>query len=355
MSKLNLSTRFTLILSGVFLVGIAIGGTAYWRALQGRAQDEITTQGTLLIETMNAVRGYTSNNVRPLLADELADSPQFISETVPAFSARAVFENFRGQLDFSTYLYKEAALNPTNPLDTADEFEANLLNQFYSGTNSEEVSGYRDLNGENLFYIARPLSIGSESCLECHSTPDNAPASLIATYGDQGGFGWELNEVIAVQIIYVPAEEVFNSAFQTFTLVMGIFLTTFAIVILLINFLLRNYVIQPVNVLSGLANKISADENFSTDLESTSLQSITNRPDELGNLAQVFKKMAVDVYERTVKLKEQVKDLIIKIDQIRRQEQVSEITDTDFFNTLQQRAKEMRDKGKSDESKSSTD
>ncbi|HCK65927.1 MAG TPA: histidine kinase [Anaerolineae bacterium] len=351
MSKLNLSTRFTLILSGVFLVGIAIGGTAYWRALQGRAQDEITTQGTLLIETMNAVRGYTSNNVRPLLADKIADSPQFISETVPAFSARSVFENFRGQLNFSTYLYKEAAINPTNPVDIADEFEADLLNQFYSDESSAEVSGYRDLNGENLFYIARPLKIGSESCLECHSTPENAPTSLIATYGDEGGFGWELNEVIAVQIIYVPAEEVFNSALQTFTLVMGIFLITFAIVILLINFLLRNYVIQPVNVLSGLANKISADENFSTELESTALHSITNRPDELGNLAQVFKKMAVDVYERTVKLKEQVKDLIIKIDQIRRQEQVSEITDTDFFNTLQQRAKEMRNKGKSDETK----
>jgi methyl-accepting chemotaxis protein len=352
MSKLTLSTRFTLILSGVFFVGIAIGGAAYWRTLQVRAQDEITTQGLLLIETMNAVRRYTSNNVRPLLADELADSPEFISETVPAFSARTVFENFRGQLDFSTYLYKEAAINPTNPVDSADEFEANLLNQFYGGESSEEVSGYRDLNGENLFYIARPLRIGSESCLECHSTPEKAPASLISTYGDQGGFGWELNEVIAVQIIYVPAEEVFNSAFQTFTIVMVIFLITFAIVILLINFLLRNYVIQPVNVLSGLANKISADENFSTELESNALQSITKRPDELGSLAQVFKQMAVDVYERTIKLKEQVKDLIIKIDQIRRQEQVSEIVDTDFFNTLQQRAKEMRDRGQSGESKS---
>lgn len=353
MSKLNLSTRFTLILSGVFLVGIAIGGTAYWRALQGRAQDEIATQGLLLIETMNAVRGYTTNNVRPLLADDLVNSPEFISETVPAFSARTVFENFRRQLNFSTYLYKEAAINPTNPLDTADEFEENLLNQFYSGDSSQEVSGYRDMNGENLFYIARPLSIGSESCLECHSTPENAPASLIATYSDQGGFGWELNEVIAVQMIYVPAEEVFNSAFQTFTLVMGVFLVTFAIVILLINFLLRNYVIQPVNVLSGLANKISADENFSADLESEALRSITNRPDELGNLAKVFKKMAVDVYERTIKLKEQVKDLIIKIDQIRREEQVSEIVDTDFFNSLQKRAKELRARSQSDDKKSS--
>ena len=35
MPKVNLSTRFTLILSGVFLIGILFGGTVYWRALQG--------------------------------------------------------------------------------------------------------------------------------------------------------------------------------------------------------------------------------------------------------------------------------------------------------------------------------
>ena len=67
MSKLSLSKRFTLILTAVFLVGIVVGGTAHWRVLQGRAQDEISAQGTLLIESMNAVRIYTSKHVRPLL------------------------------------------------------------------------------------------------------------------------------------------------------------------------------------------------------------------------------------------------------------------------------------------------
>ena len=345
MTRSSLSTRFTLILSGVFLVGIIFSGVAYWRTLQQRAQEEIASQGLLLIETMNAVRGYTTQNVRPLLADELTSSAEFISETVPAYSARTVFENFRSQLDYSTYLYKEAALNPTNPLDTADEFESDLLAGFYDGGTVGEVNGYRELNGQSLFYIARPLTIGSDSCLECHSTPENAPASLIATYGDKGGFGWELGEVIAVQIIYVPAGEVFDAAIRNFTLVMGIFVITFALVVLVINTLLKRYVIHPVYVLSGLADKISADENFSAELTSSELQSITNRPDELGSLAQVFKKMAADVYERTGKLKEQVKELIIKIDQIRRNEQVDEIVKSEFFTDLQKRANELRSKG----------
>lgn len=344
MPKVNLSARFTLILSGVFLIGILFGGTVYWRALQGKAQQEIASQGLLLIETMNAVRGYTSTHVKPLLADQLAASPSFISETVPAYSARTVFENFRSQVDFETYLYKEAALNPTNPLDKADEFEAALLQKMIAESSTEE-SGYRDLDGTRLYYIARPLKIGAESCLECHTTPEQAPASLIATYGDKGGFGWTLGQTVAAQIIYVPAEEVFNAAWQTFTLVMSVFVIIFGLIILLINLLLRRYVIQPVKVLGGLAQKISADENFATDLESPALHAVTVRPDELGNLAHVFRRMATDVQVRTTKLKEQVQQLVIKIDQLRRKEQVAEVVETDFFTDLQKRAGELRKRG----------
>ena len=208
-----------------------------------------------------------------------------------------------------------------------------------------EVSGYRTLDEARLFYIARPLRITSESCLECHSSPQNAPASLIATYGEEGGFGWEVGQVVAAQIIYVPAGQVFDAAWQTFTLVMSVFVVLFALIILLINALLRRYVIQPVDVLSGLARKISADENFSSDLESAALQAVTARPDELGNLAQVFHRMAAEVYARTSMLKQQVQQLIIKIDQIRRQEQVSDVVDTEFFNELQKRASELRQRG----------
>lgn len=354
MSRLKLSARFTLILTVVFLIGTAVGGALYWRVVQQRAQNEITRQGKLLIESMNAVRGYTSAHIKPLLADDLANSPEFIPETVPAFSARTVFDNFREQADFATYRYREAALNPTNPVDTADDFEAQLLENMTAGGKSEEASGYRTLSGIRVFYIARPLAIPSESCLQCHTSPETAPASLITTYGDKGGFGWKVGQVVALQIIYVPAEEVFNAALQTFILVMGIFVIIFALIILLINTLLRRYVIQPVDVLSGLAQKISADENFSSDLESTALKTVTARPDELGNLAQVFKKMAADVYARTGILKEQLQQLIIKIDHIRRREQVSEVTDTEFFNDLQKRASEWRQRGQSGEEDTET-
>ena len=220
-ANLNLNNKFTLFLIGAFLAGVIIGGLILWQALQRSAQTEISNRGLILIETMNAIRSYTSNHVGPLLADDLATQPDFISETVPAFSAREVFENFRKNETYATFLYKEATLNPTNPRDQADSFETTLVEQMRGDLSLEEISGFRNLFGEEVFYIARPLTIKSESCLACHSTPEAAPANLVATYGTEQGFGWQLNEIVATQIIYVPAREVFSATVRSFTLVMG--------------------------------------------------------------------------------------------------------------------------------------
>jgi len=59
-----------------------------------------------------------------------------------------------------------------------------------------------------VFYIARPLAITKESCLRCYSTPEAAPKVSWQTHGKENGFGWKLNEIVASQIISVPAEEV---------------------------------------------------------------------------------------------------------------------------------------------------
>jgi hypothetical protein len=48
------------------------------------------------------------------------------------------------------------------------------------------------------------------------------------------------------------------------------------------------------------------------------------------------------VRQREANLKQQVEDLKIKIDEAKRQKQVSDIVDTDFFRDLQVKAKDFR-------------
>jgi len=72
------------------------------------------------------------------------------------------------------------------------------------------------------------------------------------------------------------------------------------------------------------------------------LVDVAKRPDELGQLARVFQRMAHEVAAREEQLKQQIQVLSIEIDQTKKARQVSEITDTEYFQELRKKAKELR-------------
>jgi CRP-like cAMP-binding protein len=73
-----------------------------------------------------------------------------------------------------------------------------------------------------------------------------------------------------------------------------------------------------------------------------SLEEVASRTDELGNLARVFQRMVRQVNTREQNLKQEVAQLLIEIDVVKRARQVAEITETDYFQDLRARAKSMR-------------
>lgn len=310
-SKLKLGTQFTLLLSLVFLGGILLSGILLSSAMQQKAEDEITAKAEILTQTMNSVRDYTTQRIQPLLNDRLALEANFIPEVVPAFSAREVFERFRDRPEYNAFFYKEATLNPTNPRDQADAFETKLVEKFRLQTNLNKLSGYRKINGKNLFYIARPLSVSQPSCLQCHSTPEMAPKSQIATYGDQRGFNWKLNDIVSTQTIYVPADSVFARGRQYLTMVMGIFAVIFATVVLLINGLLKRRVIHPIKQLTAIARNLSGDSLTAeqvSEFNSPRIAKVADRLDEPGQLARAFRLMAHEVAVREQTLTQAVEN-----------------------------------------------
>jgi DNA-binding response OmpR family regulator len=74
------------------------------------------------------------------------------------------------------------------------------------------------------------------------------------------------------------------------------------------------------------------------------LVDVTKRVDELGQLARVFVRMAGEVAAREEQLKRQIQVLRIEIDQANKTRQVSEITDTEYFQELKTKAKALRSK-----------
>jgi HAMP domain-containing protein len=283
LKDLNIGTKFNLLLIIVFLISIVISGTALSSLLQRRAQNEVTAKAVILSKTMNSVRKYTQDRINPLLAPRLESEPVFIPETVPAFSATEVFENLRKNEEYKNFLYKEATINPTNLRDKADPFETQIVERFRNNPKLQEIAEFRNFPEGTVFYIARPLAITAQSCLRCHSTPDQAPKSQLTTYGSNNGFGWKLNEIVAAQIITVPSEQVFNSAQQTWVWIMGLLITIFAIVVILINFLIKKTVIERIRKIEKIAQKVSTGDmnaNFDEDYK-----------DEIGGLSSAFNRM----------------------------------------------------------------
>ncbi len=279
--NLKLGKKFTILLLLVFLGGIALSGAVFAAILNYNAQNQITSEALILFKTMNSIRDYTDTQVNPELAERL--ETEFLPQSVPAYSAREVFEKLRTDKDLSEYFYKEATLNPSNLRDKTDRFETEIVERFRENQNLKELRGFRSVPSGELFYIASPIPITQASCLECHSTPDRAPKSMIELYGTANGFGWKLNEIIGAQVIYVPASQVFQIARQSFILVMGIVVVIFAAAIFLVNLWLKRYVVRPLNRMTQVAEAVSTG-----DMEAEFEQKSN---DEVGSLAQAFTRM----------------------------------------------------------------
>lgn len=285
LKSLKLGQKFTLLLSLIFFSGIAVSGLALSNILNNSVQHQITSEALMLMSTMNAVRTYTNTEVRPELVDRL--KTEFLPETVPAFSAKTVFANLRKNKDLESYFYKEATLNPTNLEDKADEFESEVVKRFRQNKSLTEVNGFRSVEGNHLFYIARPITITNPSCLECHSTPDVAPQSMIQKYGSKNGFGWQLNETIGAQMISIPVSQVLQRTRQSFVMIMGLVAVVFAIAILMVNLWLKQYVVRPINRIARVAEAVSTGD-LEAEFEKTS-------NDEVGHLVEAFTRLKLSL------------------------------------------------------------
>ena len=99
----------------------------------------------------------------------------------------------------------------------------------------------------------------------------------------------------------------------------------------------REY-LEEVGRVIDAAGAVEADA-----FEPDSLDVVAAREDALGQLARTFQRMAREVHAREERLREEVRELRIEIDVARQERQVAEITDTDYFRTLRNRAATLRE------------
>jgi DNA-binding response OmpR family regulator len=103
---------------------------------------------------------------------------------------------------------------------------------------------------------------------------------------------------------------------------------------------LRDLEVEYLRNVAHLTGAAAAVEAGTFDADS--LADVAARLDELGQLARVFQHMAREVYAREQRLKQQVQQLSIELDEARQARQVAEITETEYFRQLQAKAQDLR-------------
>jgi hypothetical protein len=85
-------------------------------------------QAQLMMASAKSVREYTATDLSPLLQQNPGHRVHFLPETIPFYGATTTFNNLRkDNPDYTNYVYKEAALNPTNLEDRASDWEADIV------------------------------------------------------------------------------------------------------------------------------------------------------------------------------------------------------------------------------------
>ena len=277
---MGLRLKFNLILAACFIVGLLASSFVFYEVSKQNALERLHSQIGVLRAQALAVRRYTSEEVRPLLSD--MSDVQFLPQTVPSFSAQTAFANFRDH--YPDFYYKEAVLNPTNPSDLATEWEKGLIDRLRDNTSLKEVAEVREADGGPQYTVAFPLAIKSEGCLNCHSTPDKAPASMVALYGDKNGFGWKLNEIVGAQIFSVPLKVAEEQTWESLQFLIGAMSAIFLTLLVIINMMLSRMVLTPVIKMAEIAEQVSLGDSSQPEY-------VHAGSDEISSMSQSFNRM----------------------------------------------------------------
>jgi protein-histidine pros-kinase len=233
-----------------------------------------------MMAEVNATIRYTDQQVAPLMQHQMR--VEFIPQAIPFFAAQQTFNALSSERP--DYTFRQPADDPTNPSDRPTPWEEGIVASFRTNPALRTLVSERSTQEGRILSLSQPVRAASADCLVCHSTPDRAPRSMIAVYGQTNGFGWKLGQVVGAQIVSVPERIALARAHSILLRMMAVFALVFVVTIGVLNLLLHWLIIAPVRRMSRLADEVSLGNMEVPEFGEA------NR-DEIGLLARSFNRM----------------------------------------------------------------
>jgi len=194
------------VATGVLLL-VFFGAVLFrtWRIARAHAMESTRKQTAMALEFDLAIRDYVGEKIRPEMQKRVGKE-EFIPEAMStSFVARSVFEKVRKK--FPDVILKFSSNNPRNPANRASRDERKIIEYFKRNPEAKRWIGEVRL-GERVYYGQFNVRRMKESCLRCHGDPADAPASLVARYGDTAGFHRAVGDVAALDTVAVPVDDI---------------------------------------------------------------------------------------------------------------------------------------------------
>lgn len=224
--------RFGLMLISIYFVSLPIISSLTYVILKNQAVKAAYNMGRLRLITMEAVKTFVAEELRPIFYRELPG--RFIVEGMSRSYVAGDIAR-RAQKEYPGYLYKNASTAPKNIDNSADEFEAKIISIFIKDREVKEWSGFRTRSDGEYYVIAKAGEPFTESCLLCHGDPAGAPVELLEKYGDRAGFHMKTGQLADAKFVYIPIGVPLAEARKIVAIFIGIYTVLFGVILVIID------------------------------------------------------------------------------------------------------------------------
>jgi len=225
---------FLLRLLGFILTLILL--IVYFKSMTNKAtMDNAMAKTEMMLMTNRAITDFVSQEQKTSVA-QLQDigeiekdyfNPKLQSGSYITKRIHYYYNKEQKRLGKPTHEFKFSSNNPLNQENMANAFEKDILEKMNSGE-INEVKQLVKKDGKTYLYYALALKENNKSCMKCHSTPEEAPASLVEHYGTKSGFNYKLGEIVGMNSIYTPVDEDIKQGNELFIYLIG--LTVFILI-----------------------------------------------------------------------------------------------------------------------------
>ncbi|CAA6806865.1 MAG: Unknown protein [uncultured Thiotrichaceae bacterium] len=251
-TKSSIKKQFNIILLTLYVLSLLITLPFIYYLSSKDVYESANKELILLVDMVSAMRKTISKDIRPeLLRQEVVHPAAALSSTVFTRHTAQHFKKLQPD-----YYIKIASDNPLNADNSPLQLEQEILNYFRANRDEKKLVRKGSINGKQFLLSSSP-SIAKPNCNICHLSPEKAPDYIAETYGKKSGYNYKMGDVVGASFVGVPLDDINNIAIQRGLSLAGVLTGLFTFALILINYLLKKKVFNPITEIAESTYAIS--------------------------------------------------------------------------------------------------